>query len=334
MASFLMDLFSGSYFFQAPTASQKPLAVTYIDQVDKWWPPEETLKGLGVPGYNYCMDGSTYNRINLGFWVLDEKADNKFGSATDLASIWEDPVKYLGTQSGLGTTKHEILQNLMKRYHDAGIKVLIAGFGATAPRTPEAWPDATETCTALAQFALDHFLDGVDIDYECNACMEAGTGAQWVIDCVKAVRALMPMEEGYILSHAPQAPYFYENKDKYPDGAYLTVNEEVGDLSDYYNIQFYNQGTNGYNTCYTLFNESRIPFTRTAVDEIADKGVDMSKIVIGKPAAIDDVVNTGYMLPEELKVCIKDYGFKTGFSTWQFYHDINCFFAKRVLEGF
>jgi len=48
------------------------------------------------------------------------------------------------------------------------------------------------------------------------------------------------------VTHAPQAPYF--KNDFYKNGGYITVDKEVGDLINFYNIQFYNQGDSKYNT--------------------------------------------------------------------------------------
>jgi hypothetical protein len=42
-----------------------------------------------------------------------------------------------------------------------------------------------------------------------------------------------------ILKNINKAPYF-KGKPKYPNGGYVTVNDEVGDLIDWYNVQFYN----------------------------------------------------------------------------------------------
>ena len=43
----------------------------------------------------------------------------------------------------------------------------------------------------------------------------------------------------YIVTHAPVAPWF--SPGKFPSGAYLTIDQTVGDLIDWYNIQFYNR---------------------------------------------------------------------------------------------
>ena len=73
--------------------------------------------------------------------------------------------------------------------------------------------------------------------------MEAGTGEQWLIDFTIALRKIIP---DHIVTHAPQAPYF--KNDYYKNGGYITVDNKVGDLINFYNIQFYNQGDSKYDT--------------------------------------------------------------------------------------
>jgi len=103
--------------------------------------------------------------------------------------------------------------------------------------------DPVDCATKLGNFVLDNYLDGADIDYEDNAAMEAGTGEQWLITFTKTLRQIIPDR---IITHAPQAPYFKE--EYYRNGAYITIHKAVGDLINFYNIQFYNQGNTQYNT--------------------------------------------------------------------------------------
>ena len=49
--------------------------------------------------------------------------------------------------------------------------------------------------------------------------MNRGDGPAWLIECTKVIREILPVEEGYILTHAPQAPYFVGQK-VYPNMAY------------------------------------------------------------------------------------------------------------------
>jgi chitinase len=57
------------------------------------------------------------------------------------------------------------------------------------------------------------------------------------------LRELLPT---HVISHAPQAPYFAGNH--YKNGGYQTVHAKVGNLIDFYNIQFYNQEATTYDT--------------------------------------------------------------------------------------
>jgi chitinase len=50
----------------------------------------------------------------------------------------------------------------------------------------------------------------------------------------------------HILTHSPQAPYF--SSTKYKNGGYVNINQQVGNLIDFYNVQFYNQGNTSYDT--------------------------------------------------------------------------------------
>lgn len=88
----------------------------------------------------------------------------------------------------------------------------------------------------LGQFVLQNNLDGVDLDWEDNDAMDAGTGEAWLITCMQHLRTLLPASEGYLITHAPQAPYF-EGHAVYKNGGYVTVHHAVGNLIDFYNIQ-------------------------------------------------------------------------------------------------
>lgn len=100
----------------------------------------------------------------------------------------------------------------------------------------------------------------MDIDYEDNAAMEAGTGVEWLVTFTTRLRELLP---GYIITHAPQAPYF--KADYYPGSGYVGVHQQVGHLIDFYNVQFYNQGNTQYNTYTELFETATGFFSGTSV---------------------------------------------------------------------
>eukprot|EP01123_Difflugia_compressa_P013556 TRINITY_DN6353_c0_g1_i1.p1 TRINITY_DN6353_c0_g1~~TRINITY_DN6353_c0_g1_i1.p1 ORF type:complete len:333 (-),score=55.65 TRINITY_DN6353_c0_g1_i1:16-987(-) len=284
--------------------------VTYIDAFNSWWPPTAIAAGLGIPGYAH---NSSYNVINLSFWMTS-------GSA-DAALVWEQAYTYVSSQNPWGSSTQEVQAAWLKLYHNKGIKVLISAFGATEFPT-SAGVDPVQCCTNLGNFVIQNQLDGVDLDWEDNDAMDAGKGEAWLITCTQTLRSILPKEKGYIISHAPQAPYFMGTS-KYPNGGYLTVDKQVGDLIDYYNIQFYNQGTSDYTTYNTLFEQSDGWSSNTAVQQLIASGIPASRIVVGKPVTTGDATNTGYVEVNQLKQMFQSAStfWRTGYMGWQYRSD-------------
>lgn len=170
----------------------------------------------------------------------------------------------------------------------------------------------------------------MDIDWEDNAAMDAGTGENWIIEFTRRLRELLP---DHIISHAPQAPYFSE--DHYSGGSYMKVEREIGDLIDFYNVQFYNQGDTSYDTYEKLFISSGGYFPGTSVQEIIDRGVPREKIVVGKPAVAKAAYNTGYMTPEALGAAVSkandELGWRTGVMFWQYRFDTDGAIIKEAI---
>jgi hypothetical protein len=65
-------------------------------------------------------------------------------------------------------------------------------------------------------------------------------------------------------------------------------------------VQFYNQGDTKYNTYTELFIRSTGTFSNTSVKEIIGRGIPSNKIIVGKPAAQMDVMNTGLVSLSDL----------------------------------
>jgi chitinase len=107
----------------------------------------------------------------------------------------------------------------------------------------------------------------------------------------------------------------------------MTIHNAIGNLIDFYNVQFYNQGNNSYDTYEKLFICSGPHFQGTSVSELAKRGVTLNKIVVGKPCLQKDVVNTGLMDMNSLKNAInrayKEGGWSAGVMFWQFSSDKN-----------
>ncbi|KAL0576272.1 hypothetical protein V5O48_005716 [Marasmius crinis-equi] len=208
--------------------------------------------------------------------------------------------------------------SIKSQYNAAGIKLVVAVFGATdVPTSSNADPIAT--ANTMAAWVKKYNLDGIDVDYEDFNAFDAGDGKaeQWLINFTKQLRTQLP-QGNYILTHAPVAPWFTPSK--YGGGGYLKVHNTVGNLIDWYNIQFYNQGASEYTTCNGLLTTSSSTWPQTALFQIAANGVPLSKLVIGKPASTGDA-NNGYMDPSTLATCLqtaKNQGWNGGAMSWQF----------------
>jgi len=272
--------------------------VGYIDRLTSWW-------GCNVPQALGLPSGPTNgpNVIALSFWTT--------GSLADAVSVWANLPSYIPENCGLGTSTQEIQKNLIQKFHANGVKVIVAAFGATNNPTSS---DPTQVCSSIAQFVLANNLDGVDLDYEDSGAFEGGRGAQWLITCTKVIRQYLPQGR-YLLTHAPQGPYF-TTAPLYPDGAYLTVDKQVGDLIDWYNLQYYNQGTGvyeDYNDCFVACKA----FPGTAVLEL--KGL-RSKVAVGKPVTHADA-NNGWVSASDfagwLQRANREGGWCGGAMYWQ-----------------
>ena len=248
-----------------------------------------------------------YNTILLAFWIPNQDGTS---NPVDAAVVWAQPQRFFPLpNSQFGSTANEIRTNLLNEYHRNGVKVLIAAFGATSFPTSMRIP-ATACGENLAQFVIDMQLDGVDLDYEDNAAMESGTAVPWLIEMTNAmIKKFKATGKKYIITHAPQAPYFIDGK--YPKNyvdlhnSALSDGSTVGDNIDSYLVQFYNQGSSSYSTYTSLFETSDGWSVGTSVSEIAKKGIPKSKIAVGKPITQADVVNSGYIAVDQLASFIK-----------------------------
>jgi hypothetical protein len=119
--------------------------------------------------------------------------------------LWGNAATYFSDGS-FGATTPEIQRSLKALYNNAGVNIMVSAFGATEFPTNAGY-DPTVCAGKLGDFVNNNNLDGVDIDWEDNLAMEAGTGEAWLITFSKELRRLLP---NHIISHAPQAPYFCE----------------------------------------------------------------------------------------------------------------------------
>ncbi|KAI0772405.1 glycoside hydrolase [Trametes elegans] len=244
-------------------------------------PPLDRIKGFNV--------------INLAFLLTSGPADQ--------AANW----------AALPSSQRK---QLKRQYNGAGVSLVVSAFGATEHPTSQ---DPTAVANELADFVLSHDLDGIDIDYEEFELVTArpGVGEAWLVALTKTLRAQLPKGQ-FILSHAPVGPWFQPGF--CPGECYLTVDQEVSNLIDWYNIQFYNQSPSpGYDDCSTLLHDAG----GSSILEITKSGVDVDKLVIGKPGTKADVTNGGFIDPDTLGKCVKEAvsnGWKAGVMAFQFPH--------------
>ncbi|KZT66332.1 glycoside hydrolase family 18 protein [Daedalea quercina L-15889] len=249
----------------------------------------------GVTGAPPVSDVSGYNVFILAFLLIEGAWDNAEG--------WTEL-----TADERSSTKAD--------YNDAGIALMVSVFGSTdTPTTSGA--DPTDTANTMAAWVVEYGLDGIDVDYEDFDAMDSGTAEAWLVTFTTQLRNQLPAGD-YIITHAPVAPWFSPNI--WTNGGYLEVNSEVGDLIDWYNVQFYNQGASEYTTCDGLLNTSSSTWPESALFQIIANGVASDMLVIGKPATTGDA-STGYMSSSTLATCVEDAkaeGWDAGVMVWEY----------------
>ncbi|KIM83800.1 glycoside hydrolase family 18 protein [Piloderma croceum F 1598] len=189
--------------------------------------------------------------------------------------------------------------DILTLYHGQGISIMVSAFGSTDTPTTDG-VDPVASAEAVAAFVKEFDLDGVDVDYEDAVALSNGQAVQWLIAFTKTLRAALPTDS--LISHAPQGPNFGPTV---AQGGYLAVDAAVGHLIDWYNVQFYNQGVEEYVDCPGLLTQSSSNNPHTSVFEIAANGVELNKLVIGKPASMADA-NNGFMSTDLLAQCVAE----------------------------
>lgn len=287
-----------------------PRKVIYIDQITTWYPDcTVDLQNAATAGFNVII---------LAFYLLDK--------ATDIVFAWSNVA-----------TEQQRKDTLDYIHSKGGILLMSAGGDSIAPYEQIS---GTEYGTRTATFAKQYGFDGVDYDLENFApgltygSLNSQQIIDWLSDCVTACKNVLG-DKG-IISVAPQSPYFGPIGNVLtwagPLGGFVGVNERVGDKIDFYNVQFYNQGSDMYVNYQNLFIDSGTSLPFTSVKQIADAGIPLNKIVVGKPMLASDA-STGYVNLSSLGLWFKqaeqELTWNGGLMFWQ-WHDYTT--SKEALE--
>ncbi|EIW77020.1 glycoside hydrolase family 18 protein [Coniophora puteana RWD-64-598 SS2] len=276
---------------QSLSTRATPAAPHFVAYSDKW------ISGETGPPATSALTG--YNVFALSFW--------RPAAAVDQALEW-------------ATIDAATRNSTLSAYKTAGISLVVSAFGADFnPTSGSPALDPTQTADQLAAWVIQYGLNGVDIDYEDFDAMNKmdGSAEQWLITFTTELRSKLPAAD-YIISHAPVGPWF---STKYTSGGYLKVDKQVGSMIDWYNVQFYNQGTTEYSTCDGLLTTSSTTYPNSALFQIVASGVAADKLVIGKPGTTGDETNGGYMSASDLASCLQQATAKkwnAGVMVWEY----------------
>eukprot|EP00026_Physarum_polycephalum_P009330 Phypoly_transcript_09449.p1 GENE.Phypoly_transcript_09449~~Phypoly_transcript_09449.p1 ORF type:complete len:268 (+),score=58.02 Phypoly_transcript_09449:573-1376(+) len=242
------------------------------------------------------MADAGYNLILLAFHVS--------GQPRYAASAWQN--------FGSGTQ-----QDVLNYVHQRGAKIVVSAGGAED--SPYGSFSGSQYGTNVANFAKNNGLDGVDFDLENiggnfqSAGMSTDQTVQWFADATNAARNILG--SGAIITHAPQTPYFGPNHG-WSDG-YTKVYKKATSIN-YFLIQFYNND-NGCTTYSSIFTSNN----GGSIQEIANGGVPINKLVVGKPVNSND--GNGYVAPSTLHGFFQQasgIGWNGGVMGWD-WHDSN-----------
>lgn len=287
-----------------------PVRVGFIERLDEYYPVERLASSLGVPGY---ADEKIYNYILLGFWRCEDQP-------TGAALAWSKPIDYFGDDSVFGKNKQEIQQNLHNKYNTSRSHVLVSAFG------PREMPTSLglsplDCANKLATFVLDNNLDGADVNWQDEEALHMGKGLDWIISFHTHLRKLLP---SYIITHSPFASYF--RSEDYSSKSYTEINNKINNTVNFYNVQYFNLGTSKFNSYEEIFKKSTGDYQKVAVAELTNRGVDLNKIVIAKPAVPSDTIGSGFMDLALLGSCLSqaynEAKWFAGVAIWQYASDI------------
>jgi hypothetical protein len=209
---------------------------------------------------------------------------------------------------------------------------------------------ANALATDINSLVNGKYIDGIDLDIEwiptyeeyMTASFPQGFIQQWSdIYNYLGILSNKMKDQNYIVSHAPQTPYFYKDATEYYKGyygIYYFLEYYYGTSIDFYNIQYYNNAK--YDTEASLFTND-IDWSVSVSELIAGynpnggEGVNttitipIQKIVVGKacdptnsfPGNVESnwIELTGWINNQEIS--LPEWYSKGGVMVWVYSHD-------------
>lgn len=264
------------------TQIPRPLhRAVYQDAVTSWWPPatvadwQHTIDMLAAGGYTCYI---------MCFLLVQNS--NSVGP-TDAAQIWTQAFNPNMTAANRAA--------IVSYAHSRGVSMMVSCGGATVSWTPEL--NGYAIGKSAMEWAINHQLDGVDFDLENFA--PGQIPLQLIADLTQGAYDAWPANQGAgpLITHAPQTPYFGQIGDSSSwagvSGGYTAIatgaaksseGQAVNTYISWYNVQFYNQGSNYYDD----------PSSFGPL--MAQWGVPANQIVVGKPIRLQDA-GSGWVNP-------------------------------------
>ena len=176
--------------------------------------------------------------------------------------------------------------------------------------------DPLKVAVKLAEFTIANNFDGVNIDYNDIPALQSGTAEAWLIFFFQELREKLP-DHTIVATVKPS----FCNKDHYSGGAYEKINQQVGHLIDFYNVEYYTEEDTEFNTYNQIFIESIGSRGGTAVEQlVSNHGFQRNKIIVGKTASSTGLYNIGCVPPADLGSWTEkhylDKGWYGGVSFW------------------
>ena len=220
-------------------------------------------------------------------------------------------------------------------YHKEGKKLLVSAFGNSEHPTSQGFNPLT-VADKLAKFVIANNFDGVNVKYMDIPALQAGTATTWLITFFTQLRNLLP-NHTIVVSLRPCF-----TTDEYAGAGFRRVNKEAGSMIDFYNVEYYNEGTTVYDSYDRVFISVGGEHPGTAMKDLIANGFESKKLVVGKTVSSTDLYNKGWVDPVELGQwagrAFDELGWFAGVSLWEYAEDKNetkiCSAAQNLVNKF